>query len=248
MRQCQSVRKGRSMGTSLSDLRSWLGSEIASGDAEIIYGFAELGTLLPENLRDTPRGISFAVRMDDALMDSIRTGPHAVYYAEYSRVNALINALSEKIAMRIREAGHTATWVHSSERVDFVNIAGAFPHKTGAVKAGLGWIGRSCQLVTRDFGPRVRLGTVLTDMPLGEEEVVRMRSYCGTCRRCVEACPVGALTGGEWSEKGKRDDLLDARSCDNWKKEHYAEFNGMVCGICTSACPHGKARPRENRA
>lgn len=236
------------MNTSLSDLRVWLGGEIASGESEIIFGFAELGNLLPAPLRDTPRGVSFAVRMDDALMDSVRTGPHAVYYAEYSRVNALINAFSEKIATRIRNAGYAATWVHSSERVDFVNIAGVFPHKTTAVKAGLGWIGRSCQLVTRNFGPRVRLGTVLTDMPLGEAEAPRMRSYCGTCRRCVDACPAGALTGGDWSENGKRDDLLDALTCDNWKKKHYAEFNGSVCGICTSACPHGKARARQKQS
>ncbi|MDR1490998.1 MAG: hypothetical protein LBS65_11105 [Desulfovibrio sp.] len=232
----------------LSDLRPEFDGLVSCHGETIIYGLADLSPVLPPALGKTPRAVSFAVRMEDELMDSIKEGPHSRYLAEYTRVNAMINALAEKMTELFRLEGCAARYIHSSQRVDEVNIAGEFPHKTAAVFAGLGWIGRNCQLVTRAFGPRVRLGTVLTDMELGEDAPDHMRFRCGSCRRCADACPAGALTGGEWAEGVERSVLLDAKRCDEWKKEHYAAFGGNVCGICTSACPQGSARRKERKS
>ena len=231
----------------LEDLRPWLDSLAAACSDPVMYGFSDIGDFLPEALRPFPRAITLAVRLDDDLVDSIEHGPHAAYYAEYSRINALLNELSENTAAHLQQEGYAAHWIPSSTRVDFENILGEFPHKTGAVRAGLGWIGRSSMLITRDFGPRVRLGTVLTDLPLAPEEAAKPldRSYCGSCAKCVTACPVKAVKGEVWTPGLERDRMLDVLACDNWKKDNFPQFKGMVCGICVSVCPYGKKRRKK---
>ena len=128
----------------------------------------------------------------------------------------------------------------AADRTDRLNIKGDFPHKTAATRAGLGWVGRNCQLVTRRYGPWVRLGTVFTNMELDCGPPVE-QSHCGGCVRCVEACPAGALTGKSWLPGFPRDQILDAAACDRWKKEHYFEYHqGHNCGICAAVCPCGQ--------
>ena len=127
----------------------------------------------------------------------------------------------------------------ASDRTDPVNIRGDFPHKTAATRAGLGWIGRNCQLVTRPFGPWIRLATVFTDLRLTPSTPFD-RDFCGKCQRCVEACPAAALKGGSWYPGMPREEILDAPACDAWKKENYFQFHeGHNCGICSAVCPAG---------
>ncbi len=224
----------------LDDLRPFMDELAASCSNPMSYGFSDLDGLLPEALRAYPRAVTLALRLDDALIDSIRGGPHAAYYAEYKRVNALLDDLSGRIVEDLRSAGHAAHAIASAQRVDFVNILGEFPHKTGAVRSGLGWIGRSSLLVTRAYGPRLRLGTVLTDLALGTVPEATQRPFCGSCALCVEACPAGAIKGEAWQPGLERSALLDAKGCEDWKKEHYPQFDGMICGICVAVCPHGR--------
>jgi epoxyqueuosine reductase len=67
-----------------------------------------------------------------------------------------------------------------------------------AIKAGLGEYGRHGLLITKDFGPRVRLGKVYTDLPLAHDTPLHfgVREFCEICRRCTDACPVKAIPGG----------------------------------------------------
>jgi epoxyqueuosine reductase len=113
-------------------------------------------------------------------------------------VNNLINERSKALAEAIKGRGSRALALAASDRTDPVKIKGDFPHKTAATLAGLGWIGRHCQLITRKFGPWVRLGTVFTDMSLPCGPPIARRSFCGACTRCVDACPAGALKGKAW--------------------------------------------------
>jgi epoxyqueuosine reductase len=186
-----------------------------------------------------PRALAWALPMNPRIMESIQTGPNQAYADEYARVNHLLNELAGQLTHEIISRGFRAQNLAASERTDAVNIKGDFPHKTAATRAGLGWIGRHCQLVTKQFGPWVRLCTVFTNMELPCGPPLQ-RSFCGRCRRCVEACPAGALQGGTWSPGLPRQHLLDARACDQWKKEHYFEFHqGHNCGICAAVCPYG---------
>jgi epoxyqueuosine reductase QueG len=207
-----------------------------------LWGVAELqgfDTLLDAQGRPYPLAISFALPMHPQIMAGIRQGPNQAYADEYARVNDRLHKVSKALVQEISNMGAAALALAASERTDTVQIAGDFPHKTAATRAGLGWIGRNCQLITRLYGPWVRLGTVFTnmDLPAGKPQE---RSFCGRCMRCVEACPAGALLGNSWFPGLAREEILDVQVCDTWKKTHYARFhNGHNCGICSAVCPYG---------
>jgi epoxyqueuosine reductase QueG len=177
--------------------------------------------------------------MDPHIMSGIRNGPTRAYTDEYTEVNRRINTLSAELAAEMLTRGFRALTLAASERTDQENIKGDFPHKTAATRAGLGWIGRHCQLITRRFGPWIRLGSVFTDLELACGPAME-KNFCGRCRRCVDACPANALTGTAWYPGLAREEILDVRVCDRWKKENYFEFNlGHNCGICSAVCPYG---------
>lgn len=208
----------------------------------LLWGVADLkgfSTPPDETGRRFPLAISWAVPMNPEIMVQIQTGPNQAYADEYAWANKHINEISIALADEIKNRGFGAMPLGASSRTDTVNIKGDFPHKTAATRAGLGWIGRHCQLITRPFGPWIRLGTIFTDMNLPCAQPIE-RNFCGNCTLCVDACPAKALTGSRWDPTVARETILDVWACDQWKKEHYFEFhNGHNCGICTAVCPHG---------
>ena len=237
MKEARSEMPDPSIGTP-----SWL-VEWMEAHGIALWGAADLRGF-PTPTDDTGQGfpyaVSWAIRMNPRIMAGIRNGPDQAYADEYSRVNGRINELSAALAGELRARGFRSGPLASSERTDEAGIRGDFPHKTAATRAGLGWIGRHCQLITRPFGPWVRLGTVFTDMELPCGPPME-RNFCGRCRICVDACPAQALKGGDWHPGTPREALLDARACDLWKKEHcYRYHKGHNCGICAAVCPHGR--------
>jgi epoxyqueuosine reductase QueG len=191
--------------------------------------------------------LSWAIPMNPQIMASIQDGPNQAYADEYARVNKHINELSLALARLINARGFQSKQLAASDRTDKVEIKGDFPHKTVATRAGMGWVGRHCQLITRPFGSWVRLGTVFTDMRLPTGAPFE-RSFCGRCKRCVEACPAKALKGKAWTPGVPREEILDVLACDQWKKEHYFRFHkGHNCGICSAICPYGLKVLKKNR-
>ncbi len=220
-------------------LRERLDARLTRGGAAL-WGVADLTGLVPSRLGGFTRAASFALAMDPAIMASIAKGPNQAYSDLYGQVNLRINALSQELESALREAGHRARAVPASVRSDPVNIRGEFPHKTAATRAGLGWIGKNCQLITWSLGPWLRLGTVLTDAPLAAGAPVE-KSFCGSCTACLEACPAKALKDGDWTPGLEREKILSPAVCDAYKKKHFLAFHqGHVCGICAAACPWGQ--------
>ncbi len=210
-----------------------------------LWGVADLRDFLTpcdDTGHHFPFGISWAVPMNPLIMAGIQKGPNREYADEYARVNRIIHELSENLSAEIGALGIRAKPLAVSDRTDQINIKGDFPHKTAATRAGLGWVGRHCQLVTRKFGSWVRLGTVFTDMKLCCSQPV-VRHFCGNCTKCVQVCPAKALKGNSWYPGIPREQILDAVACDRWKKEHYYHFHkGHNCGICSAVCPYGLKR------
>ena len=205
-----------------------------------LYGFADLAGITTGCLAEFHRGIAFVFQMEPWVMNQLANGPTEAYAVLYGEVNKRIDAISDEVVRTLTRTGYKAWALPSSTRSDTINIRGDFQHKTAATRAGLGWVGKNCQLVTRQWGPWVRLGTVLTDAPLTPSQPIE-RDLCGKCRRCVDVCPAKALKGGSWYPGVERDVILDAWACDHYKKKHFRKFHGgHNCGICTHACPRGQ--------
>ncbi len=103
-------------------------------------------------------------------------------------MNQALDLIALRVANMLQRAGYGAFPVPASKRTDDEHICGVFSQKLAAHLAGLGWIGKSCLLVTPDHGPRVRWVTVLTDTPL-KPTGFPMEPRCGKCTACVDICP-----------------------------------------------------------
>jgi epoxyqueuosine reductase QueG len=231
------------MSSSVQSPVPWLKAWMRARGVEL-WGAADLSGLERPTDGDGnryPRAVSWVYPMPPHVMAAIHDGPNRAYAEAYSRANTVIDRTANDLTAAIRARGFRALPLAASDRTDPDTLRGDFPHKTASTLAGLGWVGRNCQLVTPELGPWVRLGTVFTDLPLPTGRAVD-RSRCGSCMECVDACPTGALTGGEWAPGIDRAMILDAWSCDRWKQENYSEFNdGHNCGICTAVCPIGRS-------
>ncbi|WP_440949448.1 4Fe-4S double cluster binding domain-containing protein [Methanosphaerula subterraneus] len=194
-----------------------------------------------------PFGVAMGIALVDPIVDLLpdreRNGGGALYkHHAYDVVNATLDQIAMRVASMLQREGYRAFPVAASKRVDDARICGPISQKLVAHLAGLGWIGKSCLLVTPDHGPRVRWVTVLTDAPLPPTGSP-MESRCGTCQACVAACPVQAFTGRVFDPDEPREARYDAAACDRFFKEEERRTGIPVCGMCLWVCPYGRSRP-----
>ena len=190
-----------------------------------------------------PRAISIGIALPGAIVDMLpmRSEPGvAVSYRVhcYEVINTRLDLISSSVAGLLQRHGYRALPLPASERIDDDRICASFSHKMAASLAGLGWIGKSCLLVTPQVGPRARWTTVLTDAPF-VAEAERLEDRCGECQVCVETCPVSAFTGRPFNEGEPREARYDARACE-FHLTQPAGDDRRVCGMCIYACPFGR--------
>jgi len=213
--------------------------EYVIGLGASFVGFSYLHEKLPEYLKNFPYAITFGVRLSDAIVNEIEDKPTFNYFNHYRSLNALIDQISLRTSLYIQNNGYMAYTIGASQSVPSAPqpYSGVFPHKTGAVVSGMGWIGKNGLFIHNEFGPRVRLGTVLTNMELPYKNEIT-NSKCGSCNLCVKACPAMALTGSEWREGDSRDMVVNAQACSEYMNKNFKHIGrGSVCGICIKVCP-----------
>ena len=119
--------------------------------------------------------------------------------------------------------------------------------KQYAVEAGLGWIGRQSLLVTPEYGSYVLLGELVLDCKVDVYDEPLAAVGCGECRRCVDACPAGAIV------EPMTIDTARCISCQTIEKvgESAMPLNGWIfgCDECQNCCPYNKkAKSHSNSA
>jgi epoxyqueuosine reductase QueG len=200
-------------------------------------------TLPADLLAPYSRAVSVAVRLDDEIMDAITCLPTADYADHYRNVNAALDRLTAEVAGWIIGRGCRAEAVPASKIMDAVDLLGAVSHKAVARMAGIGWQGKSLLIVSPEFGPRIRLATVLTDMPLTPDGPISNR--CGACTECTDACPAEAIrnaTAGN-GYTSREEALFFGRCADKtYENSLLPGIGARICGVCVRACPHGKPR------
>jgi epoxyqueuosine reductase len=148
------------------------------------------------------------------------TLPRYAWRDHYSDLREKLNALGERIG------GNYRVFVDANQHVD----------REGAARAGVGFYGKNTLLITRRFGSWVVLGTLVTDAEI--EPGAPLELDCGSCTRCIEACPTGAL-----DDPG----VLDSTRCLSYwtqapgpiPEAYRAELGAQVygCDICQDVCP-----------
>ena len=118
---------------------------------------------------------------------------------------------------------------------------GELADRAVAERAGIGWSGKNCAVITPEFGSYVYLGEMITNLPF--EPDIPMEDQCGTCNKCIEACPTGALVqGGQ----------INAQACISFLTQTKGmiaeEFRNKIgnrlygCDSCQTACPVNKGK------
>jgi epoxyqueuosine reductase QueG len=195
-------------------------------------------------IADYPRAVSIGIALFHPIVDQLpRRAERAVAAGYrhhcYDLINQRLDLIASRLSSVLQHDGYRALPVPASKTVDDERICAVFSHKMAAHLAGLGWIGKSCLLVTSQMGPRVRWATVLTDAPL-EARGEPMEERCGSCVQCVEICPVKAFTGQPFREDEPREARYDASKCDRYFARMEEHDEVAVCGLCLYICPPGR--------
>ncbi len=204
-------------------------------------GFCELPQPPLPKLPHLRFALSIIVKLSDGILQTIDNAPSFAYFQHYRTANALLDSVAFRLSREIEKAGFTALPVAASQSLGKNNpYCGILPHKTAAVLSGLGFVGKSGLFLSTEFGSKVRLATVLTDMPLRSELPV-IENGCGECTLCKNACPAGAIYGEKPTTDGQRN--FDPEKCSKYMKEHFQDIGrGSVCGICIKVCPKNKLK------
>ena len=189
---------------------------------------------------DLPEGLTSVVVVCHEMPYSLlRTVPSALSGAAtgigYS--NDVVTLLA--LAQYIRNLGYRAC-------ASMNDTATSIPY---AIKAGLGEYGRHGLLITKEFGPRVRIGKIFTDLPLSHDAPIKfgVREFCEKCRRCSKACPPKAISPDEPSDEVHG--ISNVKGVTKWTTNAEKCFGFWVkqvtdCSICVRVCPYNRDYPR----
>jgi epoxyqueuosine reductase QueG len=234
--------------TGMTEIVSSIAQRNLPGDA-FLWGIADMRGLLPEAYAPYPSALSIAYKLDKSVMDNVWDGPSRAYLAHYHEANARLAAVADAIAMEISASGIQSLAVpptNTDAQLDqavSAELRAPISHKMAATRSGLGWIGKTDLLVTPQAGPRVRLATVLIGATLEVSGPPYEESACGSCRRCVDACPARAANGLAWKAGMAREEFYDAYRCRETCRMLSRVRLGetiSICGICVSTCPFGR--------
>lgn len=155
----------------------------------------------------------------------------------YRSVSPMVDQIALQLSRILENRGFSALPIPSSQYRRPGERRAIFSHKLAGNLAGVGWIGKNCLLITTEFGPRIRLASVLTNCEL--ESGKRLFGQCGDCEICVNACPVGALRGIEFNESDNVEKRINVNVCGSYRdgKNTDARRGAHVCALCLAGCP-----------
>jgi reductive dehalogenase len=211
-------------------------------EANPLWMYSHRGEIFHENWEDWGKEIRLdhkyvIVLAEEMSLEMIGSGPHTPTTVESMNNYAKGAYISAQIAAFIANLGYSAAANH-------------LRHYDGlmvplAVDAGLGELGRLGYLMTKEYGPRVRLSGVTTDLPLVSDKPVDIgvEDFCEICKKCSACCPSGSIPmGGQTVVNGTLRWKLNEQTCfEYWGKV------GTDCNVCMRVCPWSHARTFPHR-
>lgn len=177
----------------------------------------------------SPFTIVFGVEMDKQLIDTAPHIPQSLAVTKGYVDTAIIGMI---LTYYIKSLGYDARNHMDGNYLMVLPLA--------AKSAGLGDLGRHGLLITEEYGSRIRLGAVTTDIPLviDKPSSFNVTKFCETCGKCAKTCPGKAIS---------HENLING--LDRWQiiqEECYKKWRilGTDCGICVSTCPFSSNIPK----
>jgi O-acetylhomoserine (thiol)-lyase len=170
----------------------------------------------------------------------LETTPSVVYSELYNTTNRMLDESAYRIANFLNTLGHRAFFFPRDGYGDISVLVkkpeAAFSHVLAGKYAGLGTIGFNHTLLTPEYGPRVRLVSVISDADIAPDRVIG-KDLCLNCGLCKKNCPVDAFT----AHPGALIADMNKNRCAAWHQRLKDELR-YPCGICTKVCPIGLDR------
>ncbi len=176
--------------------------------------------------------ISLGFEMD---FDAINTAPDPPAGIEALRAYWRLGWIVMKVSEFIRSLGYQA---QGHQVRTFLGDPPTVLHTLTAVRAGLGEVGRSGLLITPELGPRLRVGTVTTELelPILGERTFGVDEFCSHCTICADKCNGEAIPYEKKMERGVLKYTINYEKC----LPEFAKYDG--CGICIKVCPFNRKR------
>lgn len=155
------------------------------------------------------------------------------YYTKVAQCYFFDDYVAGQVAQYIRSLGYHAIG-HNN---------GYVRSEAVAVLAGLGEIGRSGMLMTKQWGPNVRISTITTDIPLVPDKPIDMgvQDLCSICTRCYDYCPSNAVPAEKGDSMG-----VNKWTVNQWRCRHNIQvgmddkIDASTCTLCRDVCPYAK--------
>jgi epoxyqueuosine reductase len=174
----------------------------------------------------------------------LESSPSIWYRELYMTVNTLLDQYSYRLSEFLTQKGYPSVFVprdgYGNIDVLLENPVAFFSHRHAAFLAGLGNFGINNMLLTPEYGPRVRFGSVLTSAELPSDLIID-DPLCTRCLQCVTGCPSSALSAENYPEG-----ITDTRACARLSASLNRRY-AAPCGICIKVCPVGEDRKRYHR-
>jgi epoxyqueuosine reductase QueG len=208
------------------NLQKEIQTELKSRGADFVH-FADISALPVQQNKNLPAAILIVKILSKEYLAEITANPNYVQEKvktkivqtdEFERSEKLTDSLADFTAGFLAKKGFAA-YSQSEKNIadsgfyDFKNNRTPLPHKTIALIAGLGWIGKHNLLVTPAFGSALSMCTVLTDAPLKTVAYPHPKSKCENCRVCRNVCTCGAILGKNWEPGLDREEIIDVTQC-----------------------------------
>ncbi|MGQ9585182.1 MAG: hypothetical protein ACUVXG_07255 [Anaerolineae bacterium] len=154
----------------------------------------------------------------------------------YKPIYTALEALSARLARRLREEGWQAEHLTFENSLSFVDL------KQAAVAAGLGVWGKNNLVIARQYGPQVRFGAVFLSAELARDRPL-LDYYCPSCTLCWNACPTGAIGPGGFVRElclGEFNPTEEMAARQARELPHPTPATTLQCLACVTACPIGR--------
>ena len=203
---------------------------------EVEYGFTAIG--YSPYAGQYASALVFAVPYGDQLTLAEYTEER--FDRGIQEARARLEAILAEIEEILRKHG-ARYWIPPVAQENETDLLAPFSFKFAAVNAGLGWIGKNDVVVTRRYGPRVRLSAVLIDAAF--EYAARIgKCLCpDDCAACVGICPCRALRDRRWDIDTLRSEMIDYHRCNRMRSAAIKKLGRKsACGLCLTVCPIGR--------